>query len=62
MNDRLRVIFALGFRPFFLLAGWLAMTGVIFLLHFGAFHLLSLAWRGAGINAAPVMRNPLRST
>jgi predicted DCC family thiol-disulfide oxidoreductase YuxK len=47
-------------RP--VLAGWLAMTGVIFVLHFGTFHLLSLAWRRAGINATPVMRNPLWST
>jgi predicted DCC family thiol-disulfide oxidoreductase YuxK len=44
-----------------LLAGWLAMFGLIFVLHFGTFHLLSLAWRRAGVNAMPVMRNPLRS-
>jgi hypothetical protein len=47
-------------RP--MLAGWLAMAGMVFVLHFGAFHLLSLAWRHAGVNAMPVMRNPLRST
>jgi predicted DCC family thiol-disulfide oxidoreductase YuxK len=51
---------ALPARP--MLAGWLAMTGVIFVLHFGAFHLLSLAWRRTGVNAMPVMRNLLRST
>jgi len=44
-----------------MLAGWLAMAGVVFVLHFGTFHLLSLAWRGAGVNAMPVMRHPLRS-
>src|SRR5579862_3392710 len=44
-----------------LLAGWLAMIGLIFILHFGSFHLLSLAWRRAGVNAAPIMRNPLRA-
>jgi predicted DCC family thiol-disulfide oxidoreductase YuxK len=45
-----------------LLAGWTAMIGVIFVLHFGTFHLLSLLWRRFGVNAMPVMRNPLRST
>src|SRR5437867_8718578 len=45
-----------------MLAGWQDMSGVIFLLHFGTFHLLSLAWRRAGVDAMPVMRNPLRST
>jgi predicted DCC family thiol-disulfide oxidoreductase YuxK len=45
-----------------MLAGWLAMTGVVFVLHFGTFHLLSLLWQRCGVNAMPVMRNPLRST
>ena len=44
-----------------LIAGWIAMVGVVFVLHFGVFHLLSLAWRQAGVNAMPIMRNPLRS-
>ena len=37
------------FHP--LLAGWLGMLGAIFMLHFGTFHLASLAWRQAGVNA-----------
>jgi alginate O-acetyltransferase complex protein AlgI len=47
-------------RP--LVTGWIGMVGAIFILHFGVFHLLSLAWRHAGINAVPLMRNPLRAT
>jgi predicted DCC family thiol-disulfide oxidoreductase YuxK len=45
-----------------LLAGWIAMIGATFILHFGTFHVLSLCWRRLGVDAMPVMRNPLRAT
>jgi hypothetical protein len=38
------------------------MAGLILLLHFGTFHVLSLAWRRAGVNAQPIMRSPVLAT
>lgn len=45
-----------------LLVGWIGMVALVFLLHFGALHLVSCGWRALGVNAPPIMRNPLHAT
>ncbi len=52
----------LGAPASLLAAGWIGLLGLIFLLHFGSFHLLSLAWRTVGIQARPIMDSPIRAT
>jgi hypothetical protein len=42
-----------------ILSGWVGGVGILFVLHFGLFHLLSLAWRRAGIDAVPIMNAPI---
>lgn len=42
-------------------AGWIAIIGFIFLLHFGLFHLLALFWRRNDIDARPIMNWPARA-
>ena len=42
-----------------LLAGWVGLFGLIFVLHFGAFRLLSIWWRWHGVAAAPLMQAPI---
>jgi hypothetical protein len=42
-------------------AGWVGMAGVVLALHFGLFHLLSCAWRRAGVQARPLMNRPVVS-
>lgn len=41
-----------------LLRGWMGLLGLVFLLHFGIFHLLSIVWRAGGVAARPLMRTP----
>jgi hypothetical protein len=40
-------------------AGWVAMTGIVSVLHFGVAHLLSVIWRSVGVNARPIMEKPV---
>ena len=44
-----------------LLLGWSGMVGIILMLHFGSFRLLSCAWRTIGVQARPLMIEPLQS-
>lgn len=44
------------------LAVWVGMAGLASLLHFGVFSLMSCAYRAAGIDARPLMENPIAAT
>lgn len=45
-----------------LLRGWTGMLGMIFLLHFGLFHLIALFWQSRGVNAKKLFFTPLSAT
>jgi hypothetical protein len=45
-----------------LLRGWMAMLGLILLLHFGTFQVVALLWQTVGVDAKPIMATPLRAT
>lgn len=42
-----------------LLRGWIGLLGLIFLLHFGLFHLLALFWQQVEVQAIPIMQAPI---
>lgn len=44
------------------LIGWTGMIGIVLVLHFGLFQLLSCCWRSLGFEARPIMNRPLAST
>jgi predicted DCC family thiol-disulfide oxidoreductase YuxK len=48
--------------PNSLVAGWIGMTGMILILHFGLFDLATVAWRIAGVDAKPIMNAPIKAT
>ena len=39
--------------------GWVGMIGIVMVLHFGIFHLLSCGWRQLRVDAKPLMHWPL---
>jgi len=45
-----------------LLMGWVGMLGIILVLQFGTFQILSLLWRSTGVDARPIMQAPLSAT
>lgn len=44
-----------------LLRGWIGLFGLIFLMHFGSFHLIALFWQAMGVDAEPIMSKPIVS-
>lgn len=44
-----------------LIRGWVGLFGLIFLLHFGGFHLIALFWQAMDVDAEPIMAKPILS-
>lgn len=42
-----------------MMAAWAGMAGVIFMLHFGCFHLVTAFWMQRGHATEPLMKNPI---
>lgn len=45
-----------------LLAGWIALLGTVFILHFGTFHILAILWRSKCRAVKPIMNAPIAAT
>ena len=58
----LRLAISMATARYNVLAGWLGLAAIAFLLHFGSFHLLSCLWRRHGFGAVPVMDWPILAT
>ncbi len=56
------LVAAQGFPRSPIARGWLGMVGIVFMLHFGIFDLLSSFWRRRGYEVEPLMQQPLRAT
>lgn len=45
-----------------ILRGWFGVVGIVVILFFGSFHLVSCVWRALGVRAEPLMNWPLHAT
>ncbi|MDG2391365.1 MAG: MBOAT family protein [Planctomycetaceae bacterium] len=49
-------------QPYYeIVAGWIAMTGIVLTLHFGLLHLCTLFWIAKGRDVTPLMNAPILS-